>query len=323
MIYNENFIPLIRDILGDPIKETSNNIICKCPWCEYDQKKDHYHLYISLEVPIFHGFHANCEESGTIGKFLKKINGFDTSEKYVIKENIKKISNFNLKNKEIKNINVTLPKLDTNKFHYKSLFLKKRLGFPQIDLETTKGLIFDVNEFIRINDITISPTLFRIKDFLHSNFIGFLTNQSSMVIFRNIDPNSSFKFFKLPVEYTPFLDYYKLNGNNPNSNKIVLGEGIFDIFSEHLNDVLNIKNSVNFYASALSSKYMSLIKSIVFNEQIFKPEVVILSDRGIDIDYYKKMKYFNNHIIDKMKIYYNTTGKDFNEYPVNPVEYIL
>lgn len=323
MIYNENFIPFIKEVLGDPINITSKNIICRCPWCEYGKEKDHYHLYISLEAPIFHCFHANCEEGGFIGKFLTKLDGYDSSDKYIDKERIKKFKKVNLESNKIKDLNIILPKLNINKFSYKSLFLKKRLGFPQIDLESVKGLIFDVNEFLKINDIAITSTLFRIKDFLHSNFIGFLTEHSSMVIFRNMDSKSSFKFFKLPIEYTPFLDYYKLRGNNPNSNKVVLGEGVFDIFSEQLNNILNIKNSVNFYASVLSSKFLALIKSIVFYEQIFRPEIVILSDRGVDLDYYKKMKYYNKHIIDKMTVFYNTTGKDFNDYPVSPMGYIL
>jgi hypothetical protein len=323
MIYNKDFIPFIEETLGGPIKVTSKNIICKCPWCEYDQEKSHYHLYISLEAPIFHCFHANCEKGGNIRKFIKKLKGHDVSDKYVDKEKIKKFEKISLKSKEVKDINITLPKLNENKFSYKSLYLKRRLGFPQIELETIKGLIFDVNEFLEINNIPITPTIFRLKDFLHSNFIGFLTEHSSMVVFRNMDPKSSFKFFKLPIEYTPFLDYYKLRGNNPNSNKIVLGEGIFDIFSEQLYDVLNIRESVNFYASVLSSKFLALIKSIVFHEQLFKPEVVILSDRGVELEYYKKMKFYNKHIIDKMTVYYNSIGKDFNEYPVNPIECIL
>ena len=75
------------------------------------------------------------------------------------------------------------------------------------------------------------------------------------------------------------------------------------------------------YASVLSSKYLGLIQSIVYHKQLFRPDVVILSDRGISLEYYKKLKYFNQHIINTLSIYYNKTGKDFNTTPVTPEEY--
>jgi hypothetical protein len=157
------------------------------------------------------------------------------------------------------------------------------------------------------------------KLFLHNNFVGFLTDHGSMVIFRNVDHSHSMKFFKLKVQWQSFLDYYKLSGSSPNSNKIVIAEGIFDIFSEHIYNNLNIKEDIKLYASALSSKFIALIQSIVFHEQIFRPDVIILSDRGIDKNYYSKMKYYNKHIINSLSVYYNKTGKDFNDTPVTPV----
>jgi hypothetical protein len=51
--------------------------------------------------------------------------------------------------------------------------------------------------------------------------------------------------------------------------------------------------------------------------------VIILSDRGIPKEYYKKMKHFNKHIIDKLVVYYNKSGKDFNDTPVNPVKFVI
>ena len=31
------------------------------------------------------------------------------------------------------------------------------------------------------------------------------------------------------------------------------------------------------------------------------------------------MKYYNKHIINSISVYYNKTGKDFNDTPVTPV----
>jgi len=316
-IYQNSFKEYLEDNLGET-KITSKNIIVPCPWCEYGgQEKDHYHLHISLEAPIFHCFHGGCEVGGVLTKFMRKVAGHDNSDAFVDRSKIKEVKTQKIF-KEKEHVNVRVPKLKPSEFPYKELYIRKRFKFANISLKRVKGLVFDVHEFININKIPVDETLFRLRDYLHNNFVGFLTDHGSMVIFRNVDHSHSMKFFKMKVEWQPFLDYYRLQGMDRRSNKIVLAEGIFDIFSEHIYNNLNIKD-IALYASALSSKFAALIQSIVFHEQIFRPDVVILSDRGIDTKYYKQIKYYNKHIINTLSVYYNKTGKDFNDTPVTPV----
>ena len=318
-IYNDDFAEYLRSKLGS-VKTTTKNIIIPCPFCEYGKSKDHYHMYISIEAPIFHCFRAGCEKSGTIKKLLNRIEGKDISENFIDKE---KIAEFKSKERFIisddSNKDIIYPDLKLDIFKEKEMYLRKRLKFHNISLSEIKGLIFDVNEFININQLVVDEKLFRMRDYLHNNFIGFVTNKNGQVIFRNIDDSQDFRYFKLKLNSTPFLDYYKLPGDNPESNKIVLAEGIFDIFSEYLFDHLNIKNDVRLYASSLSSKYSILIYSIIFNEEIFKPEIIILSDNGIKLKQYKTLKKYNYPLIKTLSVYYNKTGKDFNDSPVTPV----
>ena len=324
-IYQDSFVPYLQKKLGNHIKTTSKNLIIPCPWCEYNQDKDHYHMYISLDVPIFHCFHANCEKSGTLGKLIKALEGHDISEKFVdrnvLKESLKKREVF--VDAEIKQKHIMFPEINSSKFMLKDMYIKQRLKFSNISTSMIKGLIYDFEEFLRINELPVYENVFRIKEYIQSNFVGFVTENKSTVIFRNIDDSHSMKFYKYVIQKSNFLDYYKLPGYNKNSNKIILAEGIFDIFTEHLFDSLDLKRDVKLYASALSSKYISLIQSIVFHEQLFKPEVIILSDQGIGLDYYKKIKKYNSHIIDKFVVYYNKGGKDFNNTPVIPTKFIL
>lgn len=323
-IYQDSFLDYLKRKLGDNIKVTSKNIISACPWCEYNENKDHYHLYISTETPIFHCFHASCEKSGTLKKLLNKLEGHDISDRFVDKEKVTQLSkkNKSFKDHELKQAKIFVPEINKNKFMLKEMYINKRLKFPRISTAMIKGLIYDVESFLNINNIPIDEKLFRLKDYLQSNFVGFLTENKSTVIFRNIDHSHTMKFYKLKVQTSNFLDYYKLNGNDNSSKKIVLAEGVFDIFTENIFDSLNIKDGVKLYASALSSKYSSLLHSIIYHEQIFKPEVIILSDRGIDKDYYKKLKLYNGHIIDKLTVFYNKSGKDFNCTPVSPCRLI-
>ena len=324
-IYQDDFVDYLRDNLGIEPRVTNKNIIVPCPWCEYNQEKDHYHLYIGLEAPIFHCFHGGCEVGGVLSKFMKKMAGHDVSDAFIDKNKVKEYEKlkvvFAAKDEKLKQ--VTLPKVKPKVFPAKEFYLQKRLKFSSLRSEIIKGVIYDIHEFININNIPVDESLFRLRDYLHSNFIGFLTEHNTTALFRNIDDSHSMKFFKLKIQNSNFLDYYRLPGHNPKSLKVVLAEGIFDIFSEHIYDFINIKSDVRLYASALSSKYIGLIQSIVYHEQVFRPDVIILSDRGIEGDYYKKLKYFNQHIINTLTVYYNKTGKDFNETPVVPERFVF
>lgn len=321
-IYQDSFIDYLKENLGEHIKITSKNLIVPCPWCEYGKQKSHYHLYISLEAPIFHCFYGGCEKGGILSKFLKKVQGYDVLDKFVDKDKIKeRKQDFTIYEKKEEEVKV--PSLVERSFPYKTFYLKKRLKFSNVSLTTIKGLIFDINRFIEMNDIAIDPSLFRVKDYLHSNFVGFLTEHSSLLMLRNIDHRSSFPFFKIKIQESPFVDYYQLPGWNRESNKIILSEGIFDIFSEHIFDNLGFKKNVRLYASVLSSKFSSLIKSIVFHEQVFQPEVIILSDNKVDVRYYKELKKYVGHVIDGLSVYFNKTGKDFNDTPVDPLKIVI
>lgn len=326
-IYDESFIDLLKEHFKF-VKVKSKNIIIPCPWCEYGEKKDHYHLYISLVNPIFHCFHGDCQKSGTIKKLVLKLTGTDVVDKYVDKKKIEE-NNKSLKiiNSYIKKEKIELktPNIDESYNNMKTLYLKNRFGFANIDFKNINGLILNVEKFFELNKkfINEDESLMNLKYYLFSNFIGFLSEHKTMAVFRNIDSTSDFKHFKLYFQNSNFLDYYKIEGNNEKSNKIILSEGIFDILSEHIFDFTNLKQSSRLYAAGLSTSYESLIKSLVFNEQIFKPDIFILSDRDIKLEYYKKIKKKIDYLINSMTVFYNTMGKDFAESPVNTVKFIL
>jgi hypothetical protein len=321
-IYQDSFLEYLKKNLGYA-KLTSKNIITVCPWCEYQKNKGHYHLYISLEAPIFHCFEANCEQSGILKKFLLKIEGKDISDTFVDKRGLQNI----VKKRKVLKISegrqIITPPLNTSQFMLKDVYIKQRLKYPNIPTTSIKGLVYDIDKFIEVNNVAVDEKLFRMRDYLQANFVGFLTENKTTLILRNISNKATFRFFKMKVGESQFLDYYKLSGLNRDSNTVILAEGIFDIFTEYLYDSTDTKFNTRLYASVLSSKYQSLLHSIVFNEQLFRPDVVILSDRGIELSEYRKLKKYNAHIINSLTVYYNKTGKDFNETPVTPEKFII
>lgn len=324
-IYHKNFLNLLEEKLGKPVKITSKNIICRCPWCEMNEKKDHYHLHISLDYPMFNCFHCS-QGHGFITKLFKALSGSDISEKYIDKDKIKVET---IKIKEPEKYEVNLPPVTEESFVLKTTYMKKRLGFIDVRPSSIKGLIFDVYNLVMMNphiflkDDDKTKGFLKLKDFLHQNFIGFITENNSTLFFRNMDSSSSFKHYKLKMFDIPFIDYYKLPGPNRSSNTIVLSEGSFDILSESLFDSLGIRRSVFMYAAALSKTYETLIKSIAFYEKIFRPDVVILSDRDVNLNFYKNLLKYNRHIIESLSVYYNKSGKDFNTLPVIPEKFVI
>jgi len=188
-IYQDDFIDYLTSIFSIPPKITAKNIICPCPWCEYNRKKNHYHLYISLTDPIFHCFASECGQKGFLTKFLNKLEGVNTRKfsKFVDVNKIKK-TNFNDKSiKNKKQTDLKFPKINLDEFPYKTLYLKKRFKFhSHINIENLNGLIFDFLSFLRINNITFpeNDKMNKIKNYLHDNFVGFATTNNKYIIFR-------------------------------------------------------------------------------------------------------------------------------------------
>jgi len=316
-IFQDSFLDYIKDNLGGTIKTTSKNIVCRCPWCEYEKDvTGHYHLWISIEAPIFHCFH--CQKSGFIKKLFVKIEGKDTSEQFVDKSKVKDIikNRINFSKVVPKQKPIILPLLKKESFPYKTMYVKKRLKFSNVRLSHIKGMVFDIFEFVQLNNITLDFKQSNMMQYLQTNFVGFVTANQSKIVFRNIDETSEFRFYKIALQESQFLDYYKLPGGNRNSNDIVVAEGIFDIFSEHIFNYTNLGNKCRLYAAALSTSYGSLVKSIAFHEQLFRINLHVLSDRNVEIWKYKNLKKYMGHVINTIIIYYNKTGKDFNDAPV-------
>lgn len=323
-IYDDSFIDYLKRNLGD-VKITTKNIVVPCIYCEFPKKKDHYHLHIGLDEPIFHCFHGSCEKSGTIKKLLNAIHGHDISDRFVDKKHFE-----SLKEKKLEKIDkiykdFRIPSLDTERFPLKRLCMKKRMKFLDIPLERIDGLIFDIDRFLSINKIWVTDKLAKLLPFLQNNFICFLMKNGGYLMFRNIDKNSNFRYYKYELQPTPFLDYYMIHGQKSNSEKIILAEGIFDILTERYFDHMDIGGDAKLYASVGSASYVNLMKSLIFHEKVFTPTWIFLSDRGIHLNYYKKIKRQHPYLFVKGEslVYYNKNGKDFNDTPVIGEKFII
>ena len=318
-IYQDSFIEMLKKHLSEPIKITTKNIICRCPWCEMDKDTGHFHCWISKDAPIFNCF--RCGEvspaKGSIKKLIKKITGTDDAKEYVDKAKLEEMKHARITTEKqaLQKRELTFPEITEEQFPQKAEYFRSRFGYHDIKMSTVPRLVYDLSKFLEINKIPMDSVLNANFQFFQNNFIGFVTENHTTLILRNIDEKSNFRYYKFKISYAKFLDYYKLIGPSPESTHIILGEGIFDIYSDYIFDFTGLKKDVAFYASANSNKYMSLLNSVIFNEQIFRPNIHIISDRGIELDFFKRIAYYSRATLESMTVYYNKLGDDFNDLP--------
>jgi len=141
-IYNDDFVKYLKRHLGsNNVKITTKNIVIPCLWCEFPKQKDHYHLHIGLDEPIYNCFHGGCGESGTIKKLLNEIHGYDITGRFVDKKHFEDLKQKRLEKVEKLYSKFTLPPLEADRFPLKRLSLKKRMKFLDLPLERIEGLI--------------------------------------------------------------------------------------------------------------------------------------------------------------------------------------
>lgn len=295
-------------------KETDKNFIIKCPYCGDRKHKgghDHEHCYVSKydDTPVYHCFY--CGNSGPITKLLFDLTGKNDETVAKIEKKLvrKSVKIDNSKQKIYK-----LPLLDTDSFPYKTKYMKIRT-FNLINVSEIQNLIFDVDEFFKINNIDpikdLKLTQWEVT-LLQHNFVVFLSKHHSMLYCRNINPKAEIKFRKIFLQKNEngFLDYYEIDLHRPDSNTIILSEGNFDILGCFAHDSLSLNGSANIYASGCTFSYGELLKSVCFDRCLYNADVYVLSDNDKQKWHYKN--FIKNAITaSSIKIVYNRFGKDF------------
>jgi hypothetical protein len=332
MIYKPEFLEFLLSKTGvSYFNSAKTEIITKCPRCEKgDDDLSHGHLYISTDTPVFNCF--KCGYKGIVTKLIKGLNG--EPKEYII------VEDFTYKDKTYKlsyftDIEYTCPKYDDTKneineeiVNKKKEYLYSRLG-EDADLSKIPGLILSIKSFLKENNLTgegESGGKFGL-DMIEKKFVGFLTTRGRRIILRNCDtsdPNRHYSF-TLNRDKKFFNDFYGIKSCDivPEMNTIVLCEGVFDLLVSYNSDVFNeLRCESCYWASCLGkSNYLKTLLSVLNYCKIPKANVVILSDKDVVIEFYKK--FVESPLVNSVKIYWNKKGKDFGELPIEPTLYFL
>ena len=201
------------------ISTGGKNVIASCPICgDHPDSRKKNHLYISTEKNVFHCFYGGCKGSTT--NLLKRLNSDEAIKDIFTKEElaVTRLSDGRIvKSGSIVRdlIRYEIPEIDANMFVLKQSYIKRRISYG-VDTTKIPGLIYDILNFISINNIKIDPNVWDLK-FLHDNFVGFLTENHTKLILRCLVDNTPLKFSKLELQEDPLelIDYYCISGENP------------------------------------------------------------------------------------------------------------
>lgn len=324
-------VDLLRQTLKEQnvyIYENQKNLICKCIFCgDHPNIRKQGHLWVSKNIPVCRCFLCNKSVPTRVlidllcgnSELTNKIIPYSSYGSYQHKQDTSKKTYTN-------SISYKVPEIIPELYPAKNEYFKKRVDNTLNINNVQNKLIFDFKEFFKINKLDenkISDKLFfKNMDYMQDNFIGFLSDHSSTIYCRAITDDAKYKFRKcylnVPTE-SEYLDYVSFKGNDDTQDNVVLSEGTFNILSAIGHDVFKNEKILT-YAAGQSFSYDSLLESVMYDYGVYKPNVIILSDKDkLLYNYYKFYKKYKD-IIRSIRIFYNKTGKDFGEYPLNPVE---
>ena len=321
----------IREVLEKKLglakfNASRSNIVTYCPWCELGSRKNHGHLYLECadrtQMPVFHCF--KCEDKnpskGTLVKLLKVL-GIAPHEyipKEVLKSKFSRSCDYYKKDLRINKIYVQ--KQNFNNYKLKRLYLQSRLGLDY-DLDKVPRLIFNIREFIKNNNVDLGERK-RFLEYYDRSYVGFLSDNGTVLILRNTDSRSSFRYVKIPLTKNKhfFKDIYSINIGKPKAidNTIILCEGVFDLLvSMNSMELQKLKEKSCLVAAVLGCGYEKAIPTSLDVCKLTAANFIILSDSNKKENYY--YKFSQNPSVLSLVIYWNKYGEDFGKLPISLV----
>lgn len=312
-------------------------IVMRCQFCG-DSKKNlnKKRLYIKIDTTsnepmMFHCF--NCGESGILTPSILRsfqINDLELNSSLIT---------YNKKTVGVlkKKLGITNNKFDfvipmpknTESNLKKKNYIENRLGIKlTVDDIKRFRIIFNLEQFLKSNDIdTVTVSKGR-YDIINRDYIGFLTSFKEFINFRDITDKNKLRYDKYSIFKN--LDNTRKFYTIPTSVDILttdeitinIAEGIFDILGVYYN-IKNQNDKNNIYVAVCGSGYSYVIRFFLqmglIGENV---RINIYSDNDKEPDFYKSIKKdFSPWINRDIKLYYNTLEKDFGV-PSNKINII-
>ena len=297
----------------------------RCPYCGDTQKNfNDGHLYIKINpndnLPIVYKC-FKCPAHGVL-KYddLELLGVEDVSFKQDMQSLNKSADKFSSYDYQVKDLffEYKIPEINGIK---KIVYIEDRLGIQlsNDDIKNTK-IITSLKDFLLLNDInyvTCKPNFAKLLD---RDYVGFLNNNNSYILFRDITNSNKISWFKYPItnESKGQRNFYSISSEIDLYTKdkitINLSEGIMDclsiahnIYENKLDNSLNIAICGKFYVNVI--KYL-IGMGFVGNNICMN----IYSDNDhtddTSIEYYRKVFKRFSFLFGELNVYYNMLSKD-------------
>lgn len=297
----------------------------RCPYCGDTQKNfNDGHLYIKINpndnLPIVYNC-FKCPAHGVL-KYddLELLGVEDVSFKQDMQSLNKSADKFSSYDYQVKDLffEYKIPEINGIK---KIVYIEDRLGIQlsNDDIKNTK-IITSLKDFLLLNDInyvTCKPNFAKLLD---RDYVGFLNNNNSYILFRDITNSNKISWFKYPItnESKGQRNFYSISSEIDLYTKdkitINLSEGIMDCLSIAYNIHENkLDNSLNI---AICGKfYVNVIKYLIgmgFVGNNICMNIYSDNDHTDDtsIEYYRKVFKRFSFLFGELNVYYNMLSKD-------------
>jgi uncharacterized Zn-finger protein len=290
----------------------------RCPYCG-DSKNDktHAHLYIEMQPP-FKLYCQRCSTAGVLNqqtlRDLGIFNGDLSTSVIELAKTVKRNSNEKINYKTNK---VILDPVESQQSNNIKNYISNRFNLPfELDYIVKKfKVVSDARKFFADNNINVPPGQY---DF--DNSIGFVSSDSSHVIFRDMTNKQAKRYYNLNLQ--PWAEkattnkmYNIRSGIDMLSQEVnlIMTEGIFDIvgvYEYFYKDKIEGRNNYIF-ASANGKGYAAVIMNYM-RMGFLNLNITIYSDADVNTYFFKALKENLPYIrTSNITVYYNEKDKDF------------
>lgn len=304
----------------------NTEIQTRCPFCgDSRSNKNTGHLYIRINPNDNYPIVFNCFKCPAHGilqyEDLESLGLSETKYKdslvYMNKTSNKFDKHSSYFDAPDKYFEYKIPEVTYND---KIRYIENRIGYKFSDEDLSNiRVITSLREFLLANDIHNITCKPYIANLFESKYVGFLSNNNSHILFRDITGKEKYPWVKYPITEESYGQkiFYSIKTEidlyTQDDIIINLSEGVMDALSISYNlenchkNVLNIAVCGKFYSRMITKLFsMGFIGSNI--------TINIFSDMDHTLDtsigYYRKIFKNYKYLVKNIYVYYNTKSKD-------------
>lgn len=315
----KDIVAEIRDLIlrnKKPSYQTTNHkeVHVRCPYCgdsRHDKSKARF--YIEMKPPFrFHCF--KCETSGILNtQVLRDLGIFSNDLTVDIAEAnkvLRKSGVTKTHSRRLRNLWHEDPTTDAAKRSIDYFSNRYGKAFDAAELQKKYKAVLDAYRFFEKNGIYVPSA----SSFDFSNAIGFISSDSSHIIFRDIGGMQQRRYFNLSLvndedELESTSKMYNISAGIDvmrEKTRLVIAEGIFDIIGAYEHFYKGTPEEENtIFVAACGKAYNAAIQHYI-RLGFLDLNIEIFSDGDVDLEFFRDLKKSSPYMKNsQIKVYYN------------------